>query len=81
MKPFIILLSVLISSCAFNKDLKSIIHDFDSIPKCDTDNVYLHPKDTKRTLTGKVIVLNSKLDCFSDKQTITDIKIESYKDL
>lgn len=76
----IFLLCILLTSC-YNKDLKSIVNDFDSTPKCDTDNIYLHPKDTKRTLTGKIIVLNSKLDCLDDNQTITDKKIKSYNDI
>lgn len=76
----ILILCVLLSACA-NKDLKSIIHDFDSTPQCNTDNIFLSPQDTKKTLVAKVVILNSKLDECDDTETITDQKVESYKDL
>ena len=76
----ILILCVFLSSC-YNKDLTSIINDIDSTPKCDTRNIYLHPEDTKKTLVGKIIILNSMVDCSDDTQTVTDKKIKSYKDL
>lgn len=72
---------VALSSCGFNKDLTSVISDIEATPKCDTDNVLLHPRDTKKTLSGKVIILNSKLDGCDDAKFTTDKKLESYKKL
>lgn len=76
---FLILLSL--SSCGYNKHLKSVIADLESTPQCDTTNILVHPKDTKKTLTGKVIVLNSKLDCHSDNVYYTTKKLDNYKDI
>lgn len=81
MKNIIILIVLLGMSSCYNKDLKSIVHDIDSTPDCDTRNIFVHPKDTKKTLVAKIVILNTKADCYDDFQTITGEKIESYKNL
>lgn len=76
-----LLLLIFLSSCGFNKDLKSVIGDLESTPKCDTENMWVHSRDTKETLTGKVVILNSKIDCFDDSQHTNDKKLKGYKEL
>lgn len=77
----IFLLLSSLCSCGYNKHLRSVIADLESTPPCDTTNILVHPKDTKKTLAGKVIVLNDKLDCHSDNVYYTTKKLDSYKDL
>ena len=77
----IVLVLSSLTSCAYNKHLKSVVADLQQTEKCSTTNILLHPRDTKETLKGKVIILNSKLDCHDDSDYTDQIKLDSYKDI
>lgn len=77
----ILLLILLLTGCTHNPHVKKIMDDLRSTPKCNSDNIYVDSKDTKETLKAKVIILNYKLDCHVDRDTVFDEKFDNYSEL
>jgi len=76
-----ILITLSLTNCVKNQQLKKVITDLQSTPQCNSDVVMVYPNDTKETLTARMIVLNYKLNCFDNYQFMIMSKLKKYKDL
>lgn len=77
----ILILTMMVTGCVKNPQLKAVLEDFESTPRCNVDPVLTHPKDTKDTLTAKLLISNYKTACMSDWYYYFDKKLESYRKL
>lgn len=80
-KLLIILLVITMCGCQKNAQIKAVMEDFRSSPKCDTKPVYAHEQDTKDSLKAKVLILNYKVACMYDWYYYFMQKLKSYEDI
>lgn len=74
-------LTLLATGCYHPTNMNTVISDLKTTPRCDTSSILVHPTDTKKTLTGKIVVLNSKLDCHDDSKFYIEKKLSAYESL
>jgi len=75
----VVILILLTAGCQKNAQLKAVLKDFKSTPRCDVLPVFTHAKDTKESLKAKTLILNYKVACFKDWYYYFDEKLKSYK--
>lgn len=77
----VLLLTIMVTGCGKNPQLKAVVNDLEATPRCNVEPVLTKPQDTKDTLNAKLLISNYKIACIRDWYFYFDKKLQSYKDL